>query len=96
MLIVDFPWLPGSQRTVLAVTLLFNKPYLPYILPCVWKFFSNPRLDHDKIICEHPRELANGTHLPTKYQFCCTLIFRDIKIPSGSQELKEQCCGSNN
>ena len=47
MLIVDLPWLPGSWPAVLAVTLLFNKLYLPYILLCVWKFFSNPCLDHD-------------------------------------------------
>ena len=47
MLIVDSPWLPGSQPAVLAATLLFNKFYLSYILPCVWKFFFNPRSGHD-------------------------------------------------
>ena len=48
MLIVDFPWLPGSRSAVLAVTLLFNKLYPPYILPCVWKYFSNPHSDHNR------------------------------------------------
>ena len=48
MLIVDFPWLPGSWPAVLAVTLLFNKLYLPYFVPCVGKFFSNPCSDHDR------------------------------------------------
>ena len=47
MLIIDFPWLPGRWPAVLAATVLFNKLYLPYILPCVWKFFSNLRSDHD-------------------------------------------------
>ena len=42
-----FIWLPGSQPTVLVVTLFFNNLYLPYILPCVRKFFSNPNSDHD-------------------------------------------------
>ena len=43
MLIVDSPWLPGNQPAVLAATLLFNKLYLPYILPYVR--ISNPRSD---------------------------------------------------
>ena len=45
---LDSPRLLGSRPAVLAATLPSNKFYLLYILPCVWKFFSNPRLDHDK------------------------------------------------
>ena len=41
------PRLLGSRPAVLAATLTSNKFYLLYILPCVWKFFSNPRSDHD-------------------------------------------------
>ena len=44
---LDSPRLLGSWTTVLAATLPSNKFYLLYILPCVWKFFSNPRSDHD-------------------------------------------------
>ena len=44
---LDSPRLLGSRPAGLAVTLLSNKFYLLYILPCVWKFFSNLRLDHD-------------------------------------------------
>ena len=40
------PRLLGSRPAVLAATLPSNKFYLLYILPCVWKFFSNPRSDH--------------------------------------------------
>ena len=63
MLIVDFPWLPGSRLTVLAATLLFNKFYLPYILPCVWKFFSNPCSDHDTCHSVMPPYLLLSWHL---------------------------------
>ena len=45
---LDSPGLLGSRPALLAATLPSNKFYLLYILPCVWKFFSNPRLDHDK------------------------------------------------
>ena len=37
----------GSLPAVLAATLPSNKFCLLYILPCVWKFFSNPPLDHN-------------------------------------------------
>ena len=40
----------SARRKVLAATLLFNKLYL---LPCVWKFFSNPHLDHDNLNSSH-------------------------------------------
>ena len=43
------PGLLGIRPAVLAVTLPSNKSCLLYILPCVWKFFSNPRSDHDRI-----------------------------------------------
>ena len=47
---LDSPRLLGSRPALLAVTLPSNKFYLLYILPCVWKFFSNPRLDHDNYL----------------------------------------------
>ena len=37
----------GSLPAVLAATLPSNKFCLLYILPCVWKFFSNPFSDHN-------------------------------------------------
>ena len=43
---LDSPRLLGSWPAVLAATLPSNKFCLPYILPCVWKFFSNPCSDH--------------------------------------------------
>ena len=55
---LNSPRLLGSQPAVLAVTLPSNKFYLLYILPYVWKLFSNPRLDHDKIV---PSLLLNYT-----------------------------------
>ena len=44
---LNSPRLLGSRPAVLAATLPSNKFYLLYILPYVWKFFSNWRLDHD-------------------------------------------------
>ena len=46
---LDSPKLLGSRPAVLAVTLPSNKFYLLYVLPCVCKFFSNPRSDHDSM-----------------------------------------------
>ena len=43
MIGLDSPRLLGSRPSVLAATLPSNKFCLLYILPCVWKFFSNPR-----------------------------------------------------
>ena len=45
---LDSPRPLGSWPAVLAVTLPSNKFYLLYSLPCVWKFFSNPRSDLDR------------------------------------------------
>ena len=48
---LDSPRLLGSRPSVLAAPLPSNKFYLLYILlyilPHVWKFFSNPRSEHD-------------------------------------------------
>ena len=44
---LDSPRLLGSRPTVLVATLPSNKFYLLYVLPCVWRFFSNPCSDHD-------------------------------------------------
>ena len=44
---LNSPRLLGSRPAVLAASLPSNKFYLLYILPCVWKFFSNPLSDHD-------------------------------------------------
>ena len=64
MLIVDLPWLPGSRPAVLAATLLFNKLCLPYILPCVWKFFSSPRSDHDIVVARTGISLGGSLSPP--------------------------------
>ena len=44
---LDSPRLLGSLPVVMAATLPSNKFYLLYILPYVWKFFSNLRSDHN-------------------------------------------------
>ena len=45
---VGSPRLLGSRPAVLAATVPSNKFHPLYVLPCVWKFFSNLRLDHDR------------------------------------------------
>ena len=64
MLIIGFPWLPACRPAVLTATLLFNKLYLPYILPCVWKFFSNPYSDHNILVARMGISLG-GISSPT-------------------------------
>ena len=53
----------GSQPAVLAVTITFNKFHLLYILPCVWKFFSNPLSDHNRYIIWIGLEISEKTSL---------------------------------
>ena len=64
----DSPRLPGIRPVVLAATLPSNKFYL-YILPRVWKFFSNLRSDHDKSV-----DVVDTLNALSSMVFLCHLV----------------------
>ena len=83
---LDSPRLLGSLPVVMAATLPSNKFYLLYILPYVWKFFSNLRSDHDTLGCILQNwEIFSYAPMKEKMIFYCNTAWPRYSLRSGEQ-----------